>query len=1392
MSLHKLTAGDGYLYLVRQVAAADTTERGRSSLSDFYSAKGESPGRWVGKGLAALADPGPYPVDPATAENLWQVPAGSQVTEQQMAALFGEGLHPNAEAITAHFTACGAPARAAIDAARLGRRFHIPDGETAFMRALAVAYREHNSAVGQALNAPIDAPTRAAIRTAVAREKFAEHYGRAPADERELSGFIARNTRARATAVAGYDLTFSPVKSVSALWAAAPMPISKRIEEAHDAAVADVLDYLESAAAFTRSGTNGVAQVDTHGLIAAAFTHRDSRAGDPDLHTHVAISNKVATTDTNGPTRWLALDGQPLHRVAVAASELYNTRLEAHLGARLGVRFADVTPSGRPVREIVGVPNELLTRWSSRRAAIEARTAELSKQFQAEHGREPTNIEAIALAQQATLESREAKHEPRSMAEQRAAWRIEAVELLGRKGLATMLGAALTSHPPPLPRPTPQWVATQAARVVDIVSAARASWQRHHVLAEAQRVVRASGHAANPTLAQAITEAALAEPLSIPHARIADYEQGEPVVLRRRDGASVYTRHGTARYTSAKTLAAERRILAAATRVGGRRASRHDVDLAFADAAARGRTLNPGQAALVADMATSSRRVALALAPAGTGKTTAMAALSHAWRSSGGTVLGLAPTASAAIELGTDLSAPTDTVAKYVHLADTACQPKPSWFTHIDDKTLIIIDEAGKTGTHDLDAVIGHALASGASVRLVGDDGQLASISAGGVLRDIAAETDALTLSQLVRFTSPAEGAASLALRAGDPAGIGCYIDHHRVHVGATATAADMAYTAWRADLAAGRDSLLLAPTNDTVDALNARARLERLTIENRTAITEVVLADQLRASAGDMVRARRNARWLPLGRTDFVRNGYRFTITEVLNGGALRVRHVATGGRLVLPADYVAAHVTLGYAATIDNAQGLTAQYSCHVVGGDHLTRQRLYVALTRGRTENHIYLSTAETDAHRIITPKATHPDTAVDVLTRALARDDAQVSALSAQRDAHDPFTRLRAAADMYHDALGTAAEHQLGRHRLAGIATAAELFAPGVTAAEGWAVLRKHLAVLAAAGDDPATVLAATVSQAPLDDATDPAAVLDWRIDPTGGHSTRIGPLRWLPAIPASLRGDAQWGPYLARRERLVTQLADQIRATTREWTDATAPLWAKPVMATDPALAAEIAVFRAAVGVPPQDSRPLGAKQYPARTRAVQALLETHAAKAIGRRHADTRRWHHLIDSIDPRIRTDGYWPQLATRLADAARGRPDLARLVKAAAAQAPLPDEMPAAALWWRLAAELSPVTLDTPRAHLRPAWISDLHDVFGSAVAETIAADPPLSPEDEEQLPPDSHHRPETGDASRRHDPIRSATPPAYQRHPTTGRIRDRRKDNGIDRGRDTGIDI
>ncbi|WP_431473866.1 AAA family ATPase [Ornithinimicrobium sp. W1665] len=196
---------------------------------------------------------------------------------------------------------------------------------------------------------------------------------------------------------------------------------------------------------------------------------------------------------------------------------------------------------------------------------------------------------------------------------------------------------------------------------------------------------------------------------------------------------------------------------------------------------------------MVRNLATSGCRVQVALAPAGAGKTAALRVLARAWEASGGTILGLAPTAVAAEELGRATGIRADTVAKYLHQnTDTregASPEKGSTANFIGRAvgpgTLVLIDEAGMAGTRDLAAVVRHVFDAGGSVRLVGDDQQLAAVAAGGVLRDLAeqgyAHGTTATLTELHRFTDPAEGAATLGIRDGDPAALDHYLDHGRV-----------------------------------------------------------------------------------------------------------------------------------------------------------------------------------------------------------------------------------------------------------------------------------------------------------------------------------------------------------------------------------------------------------------------------------------------------------------------------------------------------------------------------------------------------------------------------------------------------------------------------------
>ena len=1310
LSIHKLTAGDGYLYLIRQVAASDDTHRGRTTLADYYSSKGETPGRWMGRGLAALGCPvSRDPNDPMVAK-YWSVPEGSEVLESQMKSLFGEGLHPNAEKIAEMLLDRG-PAIAA-EAVRLGRPFRVDAGENAFKRRLREAYSAYNISVDADRFAEIPEAIRAEIRSAAAREMFAEEHGRTPQDARELSGFIARQSRSTTRAVAGFDLTFTPVKTIAVLWALAPRALARKIEEAHRRSVQKAIDFLEEHAAFTRMGPGAAAQVDVAGLIIAAFEHRDSRAGDPNLHTHITVSNKVCAVGPDGIPRWLALDGAALYRAIVAASEVYNTAMEGAMG-ELGCRFVgtDRGNGKRCVREIAGVPAELSARFSSRRVAIEARLGELAKAFQNEHGREPTLAESLALSQQATLETRAAKHEPRSLGEQRQTWRTQAVEILGGVREVDAMVAAVSSHrairPPVLDDSA---VDRLAAAVIERVSASRATWKLHHVRAEAERQIRYAHRAGDSEAVERIVAVALGEQ-SVAVARQHDAERGEPSVLRRRDGSSVYTRHGETVYSSAAVLTAERKILAAAELGGGRTVDENDVALALLEAEANGRVLNDGQRALVREMASSGSRVQLAVAPAGTGKTTATAALAAAWRNSGGTIVGLAPTAAAAEVLAGELGSATDTIAKLVQLS----RPDPArpgcaddsarvWFDAIDTSTLVVIDEAGKASTAELDTVISLALTRGASVRLIGDDHQLASVSAGGVLRDLAAHHNTLTLSEVVRFGDTergrAEAAASLALRSGDPAGIAFYLDHQRVHVGADALAAAMAYQAWRTALAAGRASVLLAPTNALVTELNERARADRLAATRSKVGRTVTLDDGLTASVGDWIATRSNARWLRSGDRTWVKNGHRWIIRAVEADGSLTVASLGGDPDAVvrLPAHYVAAHTALGYAATIDTRQGVTAD-TCHVVGSDQLSRQHLYVALTRGRRENHLYFSIAESDPHRILTPKAIHPPTAVDILTGILRRDRAPQSAHGAARVAADPFTRLGPAAAMYLDALGAAAEQTAGTETMNQIDKAARRLDAGVTDCEAWPVLRRHLALLALEGQDPVAALETAAAAGDLSDARAPAAVLDWRLPNTTPGS---GPLFWLDPIPAPLAADPRWGRYLSARADLVADLAAQVRDTAHQWDAATVPAWGRPLVNHSRVLA-EIAVFRAAHGVDPADTRTTGPQQYANRSARAQKAILNRVNEALPLSDPGTRRWRDLAETCDRRIVADPYWTQLAAHLDDLSVGGADVDALLKRAMDAGPLPDELPAAALWWRLAGARFPAAQRTAHAAQR-----------------------------------------------------------------------------------------
>lgn len=1336
-SLHKLTAGSGYEYLTRQVASGDR-ERAGQSLSDYYSAKGEQPGQWTGAGLAALG----------SVEN------GSQVTEEQMRALFGEGLHPDAERLVAEHiqteieagrispkeaTKIGAEA---VDAARLGQKFrtYTEQEPSKFLAEVAKAYERYNTDVeyrtmfgatpaerGETVpdgsfpelpegprepGSPVPAEVRSQIRTTVGTATFVEQYGRKPLDSRELASHIARETRPQKQAVSGYDLTFSPVKSVSALWAIAPREVAEKIEAAHSAAVAETLQWAEQEVFFTRRGTNGVRSTDTTGVLGAAFVHRDSRAGDPDLHTHVAVSAKVQDV-TDG--QWRAVDGQVLYKSMVSVSERYNSLLEEHLTRDLGVSFTEKRSARREakqtIREVAGVPPELLEAWSSRRVQIERRMGELSADFTATHGRPPTPKEAIDLRQQANLETREAKQDPKSLAEQRTLWRQQAVATLGGDDAVDAITPSVVGGAGRAAELSDRDVADLSERVLVSVSGARARFQVAHIRAEAERRVRGlnvspdTTRAAVDRVVQAVLDPARSVRLDQP------LEVSDPAPLRRRDGASVYEKPGARLYTTEAVLAAENRIVEAAKQTGARTIDEAAITVAMLEFEAnKGRGLNEAQAAMVRQAATDDHQVLLALAPAGSGKTTSMRVLAGAWRNSGGNVMGFGPSAVAAAELGGAIDTRGDTLAKLVWHLDHPDAPAPGWMNDIGQDTLLLVDEAGMASTADLDKTIGYATARGAKVFLIGDDQQLSSVQSGGVLRDIQAEVGAMSLSELVRFKEPGEGAATLQLRRGDTECLGWYLDNNRVCAVPATGMADAVYEAWIRDTGQGKKSLMLAHANTVVDELNGRARQDMITQGRVDSTASVVLRSGLEASAGDVVVTRLNERTLRTTGTDWVKNGDRWTVIATVQDGALRVKHQELGREVTLPADYVATDVDLGYASTIHGAQGQTVD-SCYVMVTGDEARQLLYVGMSRGIHMNQVFVpSGTDGDPHQVIHESFLMPKTVVETLRGIIERDGSQVSARTERRVQSAPTTLLPRVVEQYEDSLGFSAATTVGPERMAQLTDGANTLFPNLSDYPAWDTLAGHLAVLELNGQDPLASLDEAIKSRELDTARDVAAVLDYRLG--GEHSRGNGPLPWLMPLPPVLAGDETFGPSLTGRQDAIGHYAravgDQIIATD----PADRQEWAAELV-DHPHLLRDVAVWRCAQRVPDEDRSPLGPPPAAARHLRYYRDLEQRLEVALGPIAAPAAHLWNTVLEHSPHLEHDPWALVLRERIAMAdAAGAPVQGYLTRALS-QGPLPDEHAASALWSRIEPDLAPVaTLDDVRGvrRLRPAWTDHL----------------------------------------------------------------------------------
>jgi hypothetical protein len=252
--------------------------------------------------------------------------------------------------------------------------------------------------------------------------------------------------------------------------------------------------------------------------------------------------------------------------------------------------------------------------------------------------------------------------------------------------------------------------------------------------------------------------------------------------------------------------------------------------------------------------------------------------------------------------------------------------------------------------------------------------------------------------------------------------------------------------------------------------------------------------------------------------------------------------------------------------------------------------SRQQLYTMLTRGRHANHLYLQVVgDGDPHTVIRPDTISPRTPTETLQQIAARDEAPVSASTVLRELNNPAARLFQAVQHYTNGLRVAAEQLLGPRIIAELDDA-DHYVPGLSDEPAWPTLRAHLITLAAeTGEHPLRHLLTVTAGCDLRTAADAAAVLDWRL--TALTSTDPGPLPWLPGIPPTLQAHPVWGAYLAKRSQLVTDLADQIHDHVSR--SDRPPAWVAAGSHLSTALIGDIAVWRAANGINPQDPRPTG-------------------------------------------------------------------------------------------------------------------------------------------------------------------------------------------------------
>ena len=1018
-------------------------------------------------------------------------------------------------------------------------------------------------------------PTKAQmqeIRFRVGGELYRAQRGIEPTHA-QLRQFIAENSKKHQTAIAGFDLVFTPSKSVSIAWGLGDKELRKNIEAAHEHAIQDVVRHLESNVVMTRRGHNGIRQIDTKsGIIGTKFRHYDSRAGDPNLHDHVVIANRVEGADD----KWSSIDGRTLYQYGVECSELYNSRVQQYVTEKTGLQFEPRMQNGKPIHEIVGISDETIRAFSSRRGDISAELDKVKAKFIDDNGYEPSEKQLIKLAQQATLATRPAKSEARSLEDLHTEW-VAAAHALSEHSVHVpvdhQLAESLKTASAQYEQNTLQAVRQEAYStpleahtdaVLSRLEEARSTWRRTHINAETSRYVRELGlnetqdRGLISSIRQSVTEDSL--PLHIKDTRLTPRE------YLRKDGTSQYQRIDSELFTSERVLAAENKILDAASRAVIPASTVDVFELAAqkrrTELAEQGHTLPAGQEAMAREFATSDKFLVVGIGAAGAGKTSSTRLAVDAIEASGNRVIGMAPTAAAAAVMRSEMRINADTVDKF--LTDWQSGKKP---LDVRPGDVLLVDEAGMIATPKMEKILTLAQERGALVRALGDYRQLSAVGSGGALRLVDREIGAVHLDELFRFKNPEEAAATLSLR--EPPLVGTdkpfefYKENGRIVAGDADAMIEDLFRKYSADVTAGKQSIMIASTNETVTRLNDLAQAHAT--EHGQVSTDagaVALHNSSRAHLGDTIVTRKNARRLIVNSgQDFVKNGDLWRVTDLHDDGRITAQHTGHGGKVTLPAGYVQESVELGYASTIHRAQGSTVD-TAHALVDASTDRAGAYVALTRGRENNQLYVALADGEKRDDVLDRITgayERDLTVHETVDQLRSEHRNIASLIAQHEDISELAVQKVMEPYLMEGMSRVKEHpvrdkdsgQIIDHTPANGVEDAK----AVLASPAWPALAHDMGEAYRNGVDPGVLVERAYSRRPLEasdqgaEAKDYAAVMQWRVEKLNVDAQKV---HEMAERPLSYLSDEHLARLVDQAAQRTQPMADRLELSDPWW------------------------------------------------------------------------------------------------------------------------------------------------------------------------------------------------------------------------------------------------